>query len=89
MVWRKAGVGGREREVRGGRTGPRASPAGLVQGYQQLATEQLIGRQAGTITFDAVLRSNATFTDAFERILGIPHGSVTLADEPTLRLWFG
>ena len=61
----------------------------LIQGYQQLATEQLLGRQAGTVGFNDVLRSSAAFTVAFERILGIPSGSVTLADEPTLRFWYG
>jgi AcrR family transcriptional regulator len=61
----------------------------LVQGYQDRASELFLGRQAGTIGFDVVLRTFAAFTEAFERILGIPRGSVTLTDEPTLRYWFG
>lgn len=61
----------------------------LIQGHQQLAAEQFIARQAGTITFEAVQRSCAAFTEAFERILGVPSGSVTLTDEATLHLWFG
>jgi AcrR family transcriptional regulator len=61
----------------------------LIQGYQELASEHFLGRQAGTISFDAVLQSSRTFTEAFERILGIAPGSVTLADEATLRFWFG
>ena len=61
----------------------------LIQGYQELAGEQFLARQAGTISFEVVLRTYATFTEAFERILGIPPGSVTLTDEPTLRYWFG
>jgi AcrR family transcriptional regulator len=61
----------------------------LLEGYQQLATEQFLARQAGTIGFDAVARTYAAFTEAFERILGIPQGSVTLMDEPTLHFWFG
>jgi AcrR family transcriptional regulator len=61
----------------------------LIQGYQELASEQFLGRQAGTITFQAVLQSSRAFTEAFERILGIAPGSVTLADEETLRFWFG
>jgi hypothetical protein len=36
-----------------------------------------------------VLQSSRTFTEAFERILGIMAGSVTLADEATLRFGFG
>jgi AcrR family transcriptional regulator len=61
----------------------------LIQGYQELAGEHFLARQAGTITFEVVLRTYAAFTEAFERILGIPPGSVTLTDEPTLRYWFG
>jgi hypothetical protein len=61
----------------------------LIQGYQELAGEHFLARQAGTMSFEVVLRTYAAFTDAFERILGIPPGSVTLTDEPTLRYWFG
>jgi AcrR family transcriptional regulator len=61
----------------------------LMQGYQELAMEHFLGRQAGTVSFGAVLQSNRAFTEAFERILGITPGSVTLADESTLRFWFG
>jgi AcrR family transcriptional regulator len=61
----------------------------LVRGYQELAGEHFLARQAGTMTFDDVLRSYADSTEAFERILVIEQGSVTLLDEPTLRFWFG
>jgi AcrR family transcriptional regulator len=61
----------------------------LMQGFQEIAIDDFIARQAGTITFEHVRRSVASFTDAFERILGVPSGSVTLTDEPTLRFWFG
>ena len=61
----------------------------LLLGFQELANEYFIARQAGTITFEAVQRSVASFTEAFERILGIPRGSLTLTDEPTLHFWFG
>jgi AcrR family transcriptional regulator len=61
----------------------------LMQGFQEIATDDFIARQAGTITFEHVRRSVESFTDAFERILGVPKGSVTLTDEPTLRFWFG
>jgi AcrR family transcriptional regulator len=63
--------------------------ASLMLGFQQQATDMFIARQAGAITFEVVLRSVAAHTEAFERILGIPKGSVTLTDEPTLRFWFG
>jgi AcrR family transcriptional regulator len=61
----------------------------LMQGYQELAGELFLARQAGNISFEEVLRTYAAYTESFERILGIPHGSVTLVDEPTLRYWFG
>ncbi|MDQ6878442.1 MAG: TetR/AcrR family transcriptional regulator [Candidatus Dormibacteraeota bacterium] len=61
----------------------------MMLGYQELASGYLVARQAGTLSFEAVLRTFAVFNQAFERILGIPPGSVTLTDEPTLRYWFG
>jgi AcrR family transcriptional regulator len=61
----------------------------LMQGYQELASEHFLGRQAGTVSFEQVLKSNRIATEAFERVLGIPPRSVTLADEATLRFWFG
>ena len=61
----------------------------LMQGFQEQAVNLFIARQAGTITFEVVERSVGSFTEAFERILGIPKGSLTLTDEPTLRFWFG
>jgi hypothetical protein len=53
------------------------------------ATHLFIARQANTIEFEVVQRMAAANTEAFERILGIPAGSLTLIDEPTLHLWFG
>lgn len=61
----------------------------LMQGYQDFAGELFVARRAGTISFEVVLRTYAALTRAFERILGVPHGSVTLTDEPTLRYWLG
>src|SRR5260370_4568674 len=61
----------------------------LMQGFQQQATDLFIAPQAGTVSFEVVQRSVAANTEAFERILGIPKGSVKLTDEPTLRFWFG
>lgn len=61
----------------------------LMQGYQELALEHFLARRAGTITYERVLQSNRAFTEAFERVLGIAPGTVTLADESTMRFWFG
>jgi AcrR family transcriptional regulator len=61
----------------------------LMEGFQQQASDLFIARQAGTVTFEVVQRSVAANTEAFERILGIPKGSLTLTSESTLRFWFG
>ncbi len=61
----------------------------MMHGFQELATNLFIARQANTVPFEVVERTFAGFTEAFERILGIPRGSLTLTDEPTLRFWFG
>ena len=61
----------------------------LMLGFQLQATDLFIARQAGAITFEVVQRAVAANTKAFERILGIPEGSLTLTDERTLRFWFG
>jgi AcrR family transcriptional regulator len=61
----------------------------LMLGFQQQASDLFIARQAGTIGFDVVQRAVAANTQAYERILGIPKGSLTIVDEPTLRFWFG
>ena len=35
-----------------------------------------------------VERTVAVYTDAFERVLGVPPGSLTLVDDQTLKEWF-
>lgn len=60
----------------------------LLQGYQEFAGELFLGRQAGTVSFDDVLRTFGALQEAFERILGIPTGSGAVTDEATLRFWF-
>jgi AcrR family transcriptional regulator len=61
----------------------------LLEGFQEIATQYFVARQAGTITFEAVRRSVAAFTEAFELILGVDRGSLTFTDERTLHFWFG
>ncbi|HSS92604.1 MAG TPA: TetR/AcrR family transcriptional regulator [Candidatus Dormibacteraeota bacterium] len=61
----------------------------LMLGFQQQAGDLFVARQNGTVSYEAVQRAVAANTEAFERILGIPKGSLTLTDEPTLRFWFG
>lgn len=61
----------------------------LILGYQDLAGQQFLARHADTISFDEVKRTFAAVTEAFERLLGVPTGSVALSSEETLRFWFG
>jgi hypothetical protein len=61
----------------------------LMLGFQQQAADLFVARHAGAISFEVVQRSVAANNEAFERIVGIPKGSLTLTDEKTLRFWFG
>jgi AcrR family transcriptional regulator len=61
----------------------------VMLGFQEQATHLFIARQANTIPFELVERTVAGYTAAYERILGIPKGSLTLTDRATLRFWFG
>jgi AcrR family transcriptional regulator len=61
----------------------------VMLGFQEQATHLFIARQANTIPFEVVERTVAGYTAAYERILGIPKGSLTLADRATLHFWFG
>jgi AcrR family transcriptional regulator len=61
----------------------------LMLGFQERAIDLFIARQAGTIAFETVQRTITSLTEAIERILGIPQGSLMLMDEPALHFWFG
>lgn len=61
----------------------------LLLGLQEVATDLFIARQADTITYEDVVRSFASYTDAFERILGAPGGTVDIVDDVVMREWFG
>jgi len=60
----------------------------LIQAANQLATELFVARRAGTVTFDVVERAVTAYTEAYERILGAPSGSLAL-DSRMLQRWFG
>jgi AcrR family transcriptional regulator len=62
---------------------------GLMQSFGDAATELFVARQARTIGFEEVERAVEANTEACERILGLPAGSLTLIDGPALRFWFG
>jgi AcrR family transcriptional regulator len=61
----------------------------LILGSQEQASQLFVARQANEIGFDEVERIFAAFSQALDRILGLPPGRLSLTDPPTLRLWFG
>ena len=61
----------------------------MILGANETATDLYVARQAGTITFDAVERTLDAYTKAFERVLGVRPGSLAIADQATLRQWYG
>jgi AcrR family transcriptional regulator len=61
----------------------------LMLGAQEQATHLFIARQASTIPYEVVERTFAGYTEAFERILGVRKGTLTLQDSATLHFWFG
>jgi AcrR family transcriptional regulator len=70
---------------------PQATASVLVslwQGLNELASELFLKRQANTVTFGEVERTLAAYFEAFERILGLPSGSLP-RNQATIREWFG
>jgi AcrR family transcriptional regulator len=61
----------------------------LVLGYQDVAGEMLFARLAGTISFEEVQRRYTTFLEAFDRVLGLPAGTIRGLDRETMHQWFG
>ena len=61
----------------------------LLLGFQDVATDLFLERQAGRIQPADVERTFGVYTESFERILGARPGSIQLIDRPVLRAWFG
>ena len=60
----------------------------LIQGANELATELFVAHQANPIPFEIVEATLAAYTEAYERILGVPAGSLNIGAPATLREWF-
>ena len=60
----------------------------LVLAANEMASQFLLARQTGSMTFEDVERTLAALVDAFERFLGIPTGSWPLPDPAIIRNWF-
>jgi AcrR family transcriptional regulator len=60
----------------------------LMQGAQDRAMDLFLARQAGSVSFDAVVDAFAAYTGSMERVLGAAPHSLTLVQPATLRRWF-
>ena len=61
----------------------------LILGSQEEAGRLFVARQSNAASFEDVERHFAAFEEAFNRILGLAPGRLSLTDPPTMRLWFG
>ena len=61
----------------------------LIQGMQDEATDLFVARQANTIAFEEVEARFGAYASAFERVLGVEAGSISLIDKPILHAWYG
>lgn len=61
----------------------------LIQSANEAAVELFFARQADAIRFEDVERTLEAYQEAYERILGLPAGSLTIGDPTTLHQWFG
>jgi AcrR family transcriptional regulator len=61
----------------------------LLQGMGDQAMELWIGRQDGTVTYQEVKLTFDAYQEAFERIVGVPPGTLKFIDDSTLEFWFG
>ena len=61
----------------------------ILDGSGEAVGRLFVARLAGNVPFEDVACTVAAYAEAVERILGLPHGSFVLVDEPALRFWFG
>jgi AcrR family transcriptional regulator len=61
----------------------------LLQGANEAATDLYLARRAGSIGYEDVVSRLNAYAEAFDRILGVPDGSITFAKPAVLRRWYG
>jgi AcrR family transcriptional regulator len=61
----------------------------VILGGQEEAAGLFIGRQAGRVSLEDVVRHFDAYDEALTRILGFRPGRLSLTDPPTLATWFG
>lgn len=62
---------------------------GLILAANDTACHLFIARRENAVSFQEVERTLAAYGEAFERILGLPPGSLPGLEPETLRFWFG
>ncbi len=60
----------------------------LFNGSSDSLGELVLDRQDGRIPFEEVERFMAAYSEAVERVLGLPAGSFELIDAASMRVWF-
>ena len=60
----------------------------LILAANETASQLFVARQANAVSFEDVERTIGAYTEAFERVLGLPAGSWPTVDAATLRFWF-
>jgi AcrR family transcriptional regulator len=61
----------------------------LVLGLSETATRLYLDRQDDLVRLEEVESRLGAFVEAFERILGLPGGSLVLVEDRSLHVWFG
>src|SRR5579859_4712264 len=61
----------------------------FIQGMQDEALDMYVARQAGKVGVDEVVARFTSFAGAFERLLGVEAGSISLIDRSVLEAWYG
>ena len=60
----------------------------LTLGLNDAAVRMFVARHSEAVSFEAVTRMLAAYEQAFERILGLPSGSLVFFDGAALRQWY-
>jgi AcrR family transcriptional regulator len=60
----------------------------LLLAAQEVAGRLFLAHRAGAASLDAVERTLDAYGSAFERVLGVPAGTLQLLDRPAIEFWF-
>jgi AcrR family transcriptional regulator len=60
----------------------------LVLAAQDVAGRLFVSHRAGSASLDEVERTLVAYGSAFERVLGVPGGTLSILDRPLIEFWF-